>query len=169
VRKRITGQMAWHAAHGRSGHGHGSHRLTECKDAALPQSNVQKHASERTNAFFLSTANCFDRVQQKSSFPVCTTHSTAFLTPLRAICCWKPYKKPSQTTWALVRKKKHTGDTAQGVWTCSFQERTAQRPVSFSRSRFTCTASQVLPQRAQASEKNQKRLMGWTVVSVCSC
>jgi len=33
-------------------------------------------------------------------------------------------------------KNKNMGDIAQGLQTCSYQERTAQRPVSFSRSRF---------------------------------
>jgi len=47
-----NGKGAWHAAHGRSAHGHGSHRLTECKDAALPQSKFQTRASKRTNASF---------------------------------------------------------------------------------------------------------------------
>jgi len=148
--------VAWHGAQGRSAHGQGSHRLTECKDAALPQSKIQKHAPQSAQThLFLSTDNCFDRVQQESSFPACTTHSTAFFTPLRAIRSWKPYKRPSQTTWTLARKKEHMGDIAQGFQTRSYQERTAQRPVSFSRSRFTCTPSQyqVLPQRALASEE----------------
>jgi len=66
----------------------------------MPQS-AQTHLFLRT-----STANCFDRVQQESSFPACTTRSTAFLTTVRAIRRWKPYKRPSQTTWAVVRKSK---------------------------------------------------------------
>jgi len=51
--------------------------------------------SEHSRFFCVSTVNCFDRVQQKSSFSASTTHSTAFFTPLRTIRCWKPCKRPS--------------------------------------------------------------------------
>ena len=117
---------------------------------------------------FSSTLNCFCRVQQESSFPACRTHSTAFSTTLSAIRSWQPYKRSSQTTWTLSRKKKDMSDIAQGLRTCSYQERTAQRPVSLSRSRFTCTASrsQVLQQRALASEKIKRGSGVWVV---CQC
>ena len=122
---------------------------------------------EHNRIFVVSTVYCFDRVQQESSFPACTTHSTAFFTPLRAIRRWKPYKRPSQRTWTLARRKKHMGNIAQGLRTCPYQEPTAQRPVSLSRSRFTCTASrsQILPQRALASEKIKRGSWGgrWSV------
>ena len=81
---------------------------------------------EHNRIFFISTVKCFDRVQQESSFPACTTHSTALFTPLRAIRCWKPYKRPSQRPWTLNRKKKHIGDIAQGLRICPYQEPTAQ-------------------------------------------
>ena len=81
---------------------------------------------EHNRIFFISTVKCFDRVQQESSFPACTTHSTALFTPLRAIRCWKPYKRPSQRPWTLDRKKKHMGKIAQGLRICPYQEPTAQ-------------------------------------------
>lgn len=62
----------------------GSYRLIECKDAALRQSKIQAHVLERRNACFLGTTNCFDRVQHESSFPACTTPSTAFFDPIES-------------------------------------------------------------------------------------
>jgi len=50
AKERKFGHAAWHAAHGRSVHGQGSHRLTTCKDAALPRSKIQKHAPQRAQS-----------------------------------------------------------------------------------------------------------------------